>query len=150
MNKKWKGKRAHILREFQENPLITRACQKIGIARSTYYRWYNYDADFRQDVDHAQNRGREKLTDFAESKLLENIRNNQYASIAYWLSHNTTRYRTYPKNVYTDEIRQLRMAEKALEEIGGLLAKDAGYESLKRLVDNEINRINHESPLRNS
>lgn len=150
MNKKWKGKRARILKEFQDNPLITRACQKIGIARSTYYRWYTQDAEFRSDVDSAQKRGREKLTDFAESKLLENIRNNQYASIAYWLSHNTTRYRAYPKNVYTDEIRQLRMAEKALEEIGGMLARDAGYEALKRLVDDEVKRIDRESPLRNT
>jgi len=150
MEKKWRGKRTRILKELENNPLVERACKKTGIARSTYYRWCVADADFKNSAEQAQNKGREKLTDFVESKLLENISNNQYASIAYWLSHNTTRYRAYPKNVYTDEIRQLRMTERALQEIGSMLARDGGYDALKHIVDNEIGRINRESPVKNS
>lgn len=143
-------KKSQLLRELENNPIAERACRKIGIARSTYYRWIESDEAFKEMTLKAQEKGRAKITDFAESKLMENMSNNHFPSLAYWLSHNTARYRAYPKNIYIDEIRQLRMAERALEDIGRLLATDAGYDALKRLADSEIERINRKSPLGDS
>lgn len=103
-------KQAQILRELENNPLVERACKKVGIARSTYYRWCEADSGFDARSKLNQEKGRAKLTDFVESKLLENIGNNQYASIAYWLSHNTERYR--PNSIkaqieYMNEVQRL-------------------------------------------
>ena len=147
MEKKWRGKRARVLKELENNPLVERACKKIGIARSTYSRWCNADIVFKHSAEQAQDKGREKLTDFVESKLLENISNNQYASIAYWLSHNTTRYRPYPKNVYTDEIKRLRLSHRAYEELADILKTEAGYDALKRFISNHKDFVDQESPL---
>lgn len=150
MEKKWRGKRARILKELEDNPLVERACKKTGIARSTYYRWCAADIVFKHSAEQAQNKGREKLTDFVESKLLENISNNQYASIAYWLSHNTTRYRQYPKNVYTDEIKRLRMSHQTYEELANILKTEAGYDSLKQFISSHTDFVDHQSPFDDS
>ena len=90
-------KQARILRELENNPLIEYACKKVGIARSTYYRWCVADEQFKKASEDSQQAGRAKLNDFVESKLLENIRNNQQQAINFWLSHNTLRYR-HPNN----------------------------------------------------
>jgi hypothetical protein len=88
-----------ILQELENNPLVERACRKVGIARSTYYRWCKSDGNFRTIAEQSQEQGRGKMNDFAESKLLENVSNNQQPAINFWLSHNTSRYRA-PNNQY--------------------------------------------------
>ncbi len=147
MEKKWKGKRARILKELENNPLVERACKKIGIARSTYYRWCKADIVFKHSAEQAQDKGREKITDFVESKLLENISNNQFASIAYWLSHNTARYRPYPKNVYMDEIKKLRISHHTYRELTDLLKTEQGYQIMRRFIANNRDLIDSHSPL---
>lgn len=147
MEKKWRGKRARLLKELENNPLVARACQKIGIARSTYYRWCHDDMAFKHSAESSQEKGREKLTDFVESKLLENIHNNQYASIAFWLSHNTVRYRPYPKNVYVDEIKQLRISQQTHSELIEILKTEVGYNSLKNFIASNKDTIKDKSPL---
>lgn len=85
-------KQKQLLNELEDNPLIERACKKVGIARSTFYRWCESDTSFRNASEQAQQKGRGKLNDFVESKLLENVNSNHYQSIALWLRHNTARY----------------------------------------------------------
>jgi len=150
MERQWRGKQARILKELESNPLVERACKKIGIARSTYYRWCAADIVFKHTAEQAQDKGREKLTDFVESKLLENISNNQYASIAYWLGHNTTRYRLYPRNVYVDEIKRLRVSHQTYEELTDILKTEAGYGALKRFIANNRELLDNQSPLDDS
>lgn len=66
-------KKALLLREFEEMPMIQQACRKVGIARSTYYRWCEQDREFLHRAEYAQGKGRDRLNDIVESKLLENI-----------------------------------------------------------------------------
>jgi len=99
MNKR-NRKKTQVLRELENNPLIERACKKVGIARSTYYRWCGADQSFKSLSEQAQQNGRAKMNDFAESKLLENVNNNHFQSIAFWLRHNTARYHP-PDNEHT-------------------------------------------------
>lgn len=49
--------------------IIATACEAIGIGRSTYYRWYNSDPVFREQVDEVT----ETQVDFVESKLIKAI-----------------------------------------------------------------------------
>jgi hypothetical protein len=49
--------------------IIATACEAIGIGRSTYYRWYNADPEFRERVDEVT----ETQVDFVESKLMQAI-----------------------------------------------------------------------------
>ena len=60
---------------------ISNACEAAKIGRRTYYLWIDKDKDFKEDVDHIQ----DSLLDLAESKLLENIENNENTAIIFYL-----------------------------------------------------------------
>lgn len=60
-----------ILQALEEsNGIVSTACNNIGLARSTYYNWYNTDAEFKEAVDALQ----DVAIDFVESKLMEKIK----------------------------------------------------------------------------
>tara|TARA_R110000737_G_scaffold324698_2_gene337715 strand:- start:9 stop:386 length:378 start_codon:yes stop_codon:yes gene_type:complete len=61
--------------------VVTTACLKTGIHRSTYYEWYNKDEDFKIKVDDLQN----VALDFAESHLHTQIRDNSTAATIFYL-----------------------------------------------------------------
>ena len=60
---------------------ITNACKSANIHRQTYYGWIDKDEEFIQQCDNVE----ESLLDLAESKLLENINNNDNACIIFYL-----------------------------------------------------------------
>ena len=60
---------------------VTAACNKIGIDRSTYYRWLENDPDFAQAVQDA----REEKIDFIEDQLLERISSGDTTAIIFAL-----------------------------------------------------------------
>jgi hypothetical protein len=49
--------------------IVTDACKKIGLARSTFYNWLKTDSSFKAAVDEIQ----EVALDFVEGKLFERI-----------------------------------------------------------------------------
>lgn len=61
--------------------IIATACEAIGIGRSTYYRWYNTDPEFRLRVDEIT----ETQVDFVESKLMQSINANDTTAIIFYL-----------------------------------------------------------------
>jgi len=89
-NKKREIKR--ILVELENSPLIEQACVRTGVARSTLYRWINDDPELKKQIEYAQYVGRDKLTDYGESKLLENVRSGNQRAIEFLLKHNCNRY----------------------------------------------------------
>lgn len=60
---------------------VTEACNKIGIDRSTYYRWLENDPGFAQAVQDA----REEKIDFIEDQLLERISSGDTTAIIFAL-----------------------------------------------------------------
>jgi|TARA_R110001599_G_scaffold349271_1_gene577284 hypothetical protein len=60
---------------------ISKACDAVGISRTTYYDWIESDDLFKEDVGHIK----ESLLDLAECKLLENIEDNQNIAIIFYL-----------------------------------------------------------------
>ena len=61
--------------------VVTTACKKAGVCRFTFYEYYNKDESFRESVDSIQ----DIALDFAESKLLENIKDKKETSIIFYL-----------------------------------------------------------------
>ncbi len=113
--------KAKILTLLAENPLVEQACRKAGVARSTFYRWSQSDRKFHYQSEAARLRGREKLNDFAESKLLENIKDSQQRAIEYWLDNNSKHYqssRRMHRREYTEQLKQDELAKnKEIAEI---------------------------------
>ena len=83
------SKKEHIkkkmLIESLENSLgiVSTACSKANISRSSFYKWYKEDEDFRKKVDEIDN---VKL-DFVESQLFKNIQKEKERSIIFYLQH---------------------------------------------------------------
>ena len=83
------SKKEHIkkkmLIESLENSLgiVSTACTKANISRSSFYKWYKEDEEFRNKVDEIDN---VKL-DFVESQLFKNIQKEKERSIIFYLQH---------------------------------------------------------------
>ena len=61
--------------------IVTTACKQVGIGRTTFYNYYKEDKDFKSQVDDIANMS----LDFAESKLLEQIKDNSTAATIFYL-----------------------------------------------------------------
>ena len=60
--------------------VVTTACKKVDVPRSTFYKWLKTDVEFAAKVREIEN----VSLDFAESKLFEQIQeNNTTATIIY-------------------------------------------------------------------
>jgi hypothetical protein len=81
-----------LVEEIKKTYLITNACNKVGISRSTYYRWIDKDPNFRNAVIQAKDEGLELMKDAAEAVLIHGIKNKERKSAEYFLSHNHPKY----------------------------------------------------------
>jgi len=77
--------------------IVTNACKIVNLDRTTFYRYYNEDQQFADDVDKVQ----DYVLDFAESKLLENIKDKKETSIIFYLK-TKGRKRGYIEKTETD------------------------------------------------
>ena len=81
-----------LLEQLEKTPVIDYACQKVGVSRSTYYRWLNIDSEFKSNAINAEERGRLSVNDVAESKLIQKINDSDMRAITYWLESNHKKY----------------------------------------------------------
>ncbi len=82
-----------LLKQLTKTPIIQIACEKIGIARATLYRWKNEDSDFANKVDAAVQEGCLLVNDLAESQLISAVKDRNMQAIMYWLKHHHNNYR---------------------------------------------------------
>lgn len=122
------GKKTKLLKQLEDNPLVTLACNRVGVSRATYYRWRDEDPVFRGDSTKAIEKGVGKINDFAESKLIENIKANNQQAIAYWLRFNHRAYRPQALRLVIEENKQQRVElekmHQMLEELINVLGED--------------------------
>lgn len=83
-----------LLEQLKKTPVIQLACEKMGIARATYYRWRKADEEFAKACDEALREGSSLVNDMAESQLLGAIRDRNMTAIIFWLKHHHHQYRT--------------------------------------------------------
>lgn len=61
--------------------VVTTACKLVGVDRSTYYKYYNEDPEFRAAADDMEN----VALDFSESQLHQQIKNGSTAATIFHL-----------------------------------------------------------------
>ena len=61
--------------------VVTTACRAVQLDRTTFYRYYNDDTDFKLAVDDIEN----IALDFAESQLHKQIQNGEVSSTIFYL-----------------------------------------------------------------
>jgi hypothetical protein len=99
--------------------IVTTACKIVGCARSTFYKYYKDDQDFKASVDELEN-----LTlDFVESKLHKQIENdNTTATIFYLKTKGKKRGYIERKEVeMTAEVSTSKLSKEARKKIDDIL-----------------------------
>ncbi len=121
-----------MLEQLQKTPIVQVCCEKLSIARSTYYRWREEDPEFAKQADKALSEGVALINDLTESQLLSAIKNGNISSIFYWLNHRHSAYSNkleitakVKNEVMTPE--QAELIKKALEN-ANLIMKGAEYD----------------------
>ncbi len=109
-----------IIKCLETTPIVYVACQKANISKSTYYRWREEDADFRQKTDQALKEGISTVNDLAESQLITLIKNKNIGSITFWLRHRHAAYsdknKIFGKEPYEElSEEQLAILKKVLK-----------------------------------
>ncbi|MDP2655711.1 MAG: phBC6A51 family helix-turn-helix protein [bacterium] len=84
--------RQALLEQLERTPIIELACDKVGISRTTFYRWIHANKDFAKTIEKSLVTGREFINDLAESQVLSLIKQGEIKAIRLWLTHNSARY----------------------------------------------------------
>lgn len=82
-----------ILEQLKRLPIIQLTCEKIGIARATYYRFLE-DPEFAKKAEEAIREGSLLMNDVAETGLLNAIKNQNLSAIVFWLKYHHPAYTT--------------------------------------------------------
>lgn len=82
-----------MLKILARSPIVEAACVKANVGRTTFYRWVREDHEYAKAVNAAMDEGREFISDAAESRLIQAIKDGSVPAITYWLKHNRTQYR---------------------------------------------------------
>jgi len=81
MNKTEQYKKAVLIALEKSLGVVTEACKKAGIGRTTFYKWCKADQEFKKQVDEIES----VALDFAESQLFKNIGAGKEASLIFYL-----------------------------------------------------------------
>lgn len=98
-----------IIEVLRETPFISYAVKKIGVSRSTIYRWMESDQEFKEQINKATTEGHGRISDLAEMNLIKKIETGNLGAIKYYLSHNNRRY--LPRRSYTEPVKELAPGE---------------------------------------
>ncbi len=93
MSRDQKLYKERLLEQLQKTPIVEAACKKIGLPRSTYYRWRKDDEDFADACDETIELSIGRINDLAESQLINAIKEQNMSAITFWLKHHHSGYR---------------------------------------------------------
>jgi hypothetical protein len=82
MSTKFDTKKKAMIEALEKSlGIVTTAAKKVGIDRTTHYKWLDADEDYKKAVEDIS----DIAIDFAESKLHEQIGNGEVASTIFYL-----------------------------------------------------------------
>ncbi len=82
MNKSEHLKKGQLLKALEKSlGIVSTACEAVSISRTTYYKYYNEDEDFKRSVDSIS----DIALDCAESQLFELIKAKNVTAIIFYL-----------------------------------------------------------------
>jgi hypothetical protein len=84
-----------FLEQIRKIPIVMVACEKLGIARSTAYRWRDEDEEFRKKFEEALAEGEAMVNDMSEAQVISLIRDKNWSAISFWLRHRNPKFREH-------------------------------------------------------
>ncbi len=140
-----------LLEELRNSYLVSNACRKLRISRSSFYRWRDMDKEFRKAAAKAQAEGRQYMNDMAESVVLYGIQKRDLKAATYFLSHNHSRYMNKLATEYEQRRRKEQIPSKAQEiadsmEALKILRQKHGFNSYEAWMDGQEKSKNQTPP----
>jgi hypothetical protein len=86
--KKTAEQKLSVLEQLAKCCIIQLACERVGVGRSTYYKWLSEDKEFKELAEKAFEIGRAYLNDIAFSGLLKKIQEGDLTMLIFWLKNN--------------------------------------------------------------
>lgn len=80
-----------LIEQLKEMPIVQVACKKVGVGRTTYYRWRE-SKKFAREADAAIAEGEAFITDMSESQLISLIRDRNFQALQLWLKSHSPKY----------------------------------------------------------
>ena len=77
--------KAAILKKLADVRIVEIACKQVGISRATFYRWQEDDYKFQVDCQQAIQQGTDRISDLAESQVVNKIKDGNFRASTYWL-----------------------------------------------------------------
>ncbi len=114
-----------LIEQLKKTPIVQIACEKIGIARASYYRWRQGNKKFAKLADEAIKDGSLLINDMAESQLMSAIRDKNMTAIIFWLKHHHNSYATKIEvnaNVKNETKKLSKEQKKLIKEALRLMA----------------------------
>lgn len=130
-----------MLENLKQVPIISVACQKSGIGRSSYYRWKTEDKLFAKEVDKALEEGNQLINDLAESQLINAIKEQNMTGIIWWLRNRHPGYTNRIELTHKAEKEELSPEQEALVTRALQLASLISSEEIKNKKEGEKNDI---------
>jgi len=133
--------KSRLLELLAETPVVSFACKKIGLDRTTFYRWHKDDIDFREQVDRIITIGRMNINDMAEASIIKEINDGNMRANIFWLQHNHPMYRPV-RTTYVDPIsheHELKPGE-ICKSCGYLEPKIEEYKDKGSMSDKELSK----------
>ncbi len=102
-----------FLEEIEEVPIVSIVARRVGIAKSTIYKWLGEDAEFASAFEKAIEQGRQSITDLAEGQTVALMKKGDFRAIRYWLDNNEKRYykprKPIPSTVHQRVIKTIEL-----------------------------------------
>src|SRR3989338_7233835 len=86
-------KKDNFLAELRKIPIVQVACEKVGLSRTSVYRWRDEDPEFKKEMEKAMAEGEAFVNDMSESQVLTLIKEKTGPAISFWLRHHHPTYR---------------------------------------------------------
>ncbi|MCC7356750.1 MAG: hypothetical protein IT410_04045 [Candidatus Doudnabacteria bacterium] len=100
-------------------PVVQVAVKKVGIARSTYYRWCEEDAEFDRVATEAVREGSMVINELAQSKLIEEMSKGNMTAAIFWLKSRDPKFsdRRTVINEFKVQAKHPEVTEEVKEQI---------------------------------
>lgn len=82
-----------FLEQIRKIPIIQVACEKVGVARSSVYRWRDEDEEFCKELEKALTEGEALINEMSESQLISLIREKSWQAISFWLRKRSPKFK---------------------------------------------------------
>jgi len=110
-----------VVDQLKKTPVVEVACQKVGVGRTTFYRWRHEDVEFDSSCLDALSSGIDLVNDLAESKLIGQIKDSSLPAIAFWLRNRHKAYTNKLKVESTVTVKQPELSDKDAASVEDML-----------------------------